>query len=134
MIVILVVVFVAVGVTMIEFVGVRITDGDDLDGVGDGLTRQRRVEVEQHPVIGDALDRRLEELETLVCGFPGVDHTYAIQAGREVRVIVDSDQVNDREAAKMCKDIAKAIEETLTYPGEIRVTVMRESRTVEYAR
>ena len=50
------------------------------------------------------------------------------------RVIVDSDQVNDREAAKMCKDIAKAIEETLTYPGEIRVTVMRESRTVEYAR
>ncbi|MCA9004700.1 MAG: ribonuclease Y [Planctomycetaceae bacterium] len=78
--------------------------------------------------------RRLEELETLVCGFPGVDHTYAIQAGREVRVIVDSDQVNDREAAKMCKDIAKAIEDTLTYPGEIRVTVMREARTVEYAR
>ena len=57
--------------------------------------------------------RRLEELEALACGFPGVDHAYAVQAGREIRVIVDSEQVNDREAAKMCRDIATAIEQAL---------------------
>ena len=78
--------------------------------------------------------RRLEELEALACGFPGVDQVYAIQAGREIRVIVDSRDVNDREAAKMCRDIAMAIEKSLTYPGEIKVTVLRESRSVEYAR
>ena len=78
--------------------------------------------------------RRLEELESLACGFPGVDHAFAVQAGREIRVVVDSKDVNDREAAKMSKDIAKAIEESLTYPGEIKVTVLRETRTVEYAK
>ncbi|HEU5118749.1 MAG TPA: HDIG domain-containing protein, partial [Isosphaeraceae bacterium] len=78
--------------------------------------------------------RRLEELEGLVGGFPGVDQAYAIQAGREVRVLVDSDQLNDQGAAKLCRDIAKAIEHQLTYPGEVKVTVLRESRSVEYAR
>ena len=78
--------------------------------------------------------RRLEELEAVACGFPGVDQSYAVQAGREIRVIVDSGSVNDREAAKMCRDIAAAIEQSLTYPGEIRVTVLRETRTVEYAK
>ncbi len=78
--------------------------------------------------------RRLEELETLACGFPGVDHAFAVQAGREVRCIVDAKQVNDREAAKMCRDIAKGIEQALTYPGEIKVTVLRETRTVQYAK
>ncbi len=78
--------------------------------------------------------RRLEELETLACGFPGVDQSYAVQAGREIRVIVDSREVNDREAAKMSKDIAEAIEQSLTYPGEIKVSVLRETRAVEYAR
>ncbi|MDA1014809.1 MAG: ribonuclease Y [Planctomycetota bacterium] len=78
--------------------------------------------------------RRLEELESLACGFPGVNHAFAVQAGREIRVIVDSGQVNDREAAKMCKDIAAGVEQSLTYPGEIKVTVLRESRTIEFAR
>lgn len=78
--------------------------------------------------------RRLEELESLACGFPGVDHAFAVQAGREIRVIVDSRNVNDREAAKMAKDIASGVEETLTYPGEIKVTVLRETRTTEFAR
>jgi len=73
-------------------------------------------------------------LETLACGFPGVNQAYAVQAGREIRIVVDSREVNDREAAKMCKDIAKAIEESLTYPGEIKVNVLRETRAVEYAR
>ncbi|MGE3316097.1 MAG: ribonuclease Y [Planctomycetaceae bacterium] len=78
--------------------------------------------------------RRLEELETLACGFPGVEQAYAVQAGREIRVIVDSRQINDREAAKLCRDLADAIEKSLTYPGEIKVTVLRESRTVEFAK
>ena len=78
--------------------------------------------------------RRLEELEALACGFPGVDQAYAVQAGREIRIIVDSSQVNDREAARMCRDVAKAVEDALTYPGEIKVSVLRETRHVEYAR
>jgi ribonuclease Y len=78
--------------------------------------------------------RRLEELEALANGFPGVDQSFAVQAGREIRVVADAKQVNDREAAKMCRDIAKAIEESLTYPGEIKVTVLRETRTVKYAK
>ena len=78
--------------------------------------------------------RRLEELESLACGFPGVEQAYAVQAGREIRVIVDSGDVTDREAAKICKDIAEAVEQSLTYPGEVKVTVIRESRSVEFAR
>jgi ribonuclease Y len=78
--------------------------------------------------------RRLEELEAVACGFPGVDQAYAVQAGREIRIIVDANQVNDREAAKMCRDIARAIEQTLTYPGEIKVTVLRETKAIEYAK
>ncbi|MCA9082435.1 MAG: ribonuclease Y [Planctomycetaceae bacterium] len=78
--------------------------------------------------------RRLEELETLACGFPGVEQAFAVQAGREIRIIVDSNRVNDRQARKMTRDIASAIEETLTYPGEIKVTVLRETRAVEYAK
>ena len=78
--------------------------------------------------------RRLEELEAVACGFPGVEQTFAIQAGREVRVIVDSRQVNDREAASLARDIARAIEDQLTYPGEVRVTVLRETRAVGIAR
>ncbi|TWT60372.1 ribonuclease Y [Rubinisphaera italica] len=78
--------------------------------------------------------KRLEELEGLVCGFPGVEQCYAVQAGREVRVIVDPRDVNDREAAALAREIAKAVEENLTYPGEVKVAVMRETRSVEYAR
>jgi ribonuclease Y len=78
--------------------------------------------------------QRLEELESLVHGFPGVESVYAIQAGREVRVMVDARKVDDGGAVKMARDIAKAIEDNLTYPGEIRVTLMRETRCVEVAR
>ena len=78
--------------------------------------------------------RRLEELESLVHGFPGVEQAYAIQAGREVRVLVNSQQVDDHGAAKLCRDVAKAIQDHLTYPGEVKVTVLRETRSVEFAR
>jgi ribonuclease Y len=78
--------------------------------------------------------KRLEHLEAVASGFPGVEHAYAIQAGREVRVIANSHQLNDNDAIKMCHDIARAIEQQLDYPGEIKVTVVRETRSVEFAR
>ncbi len=78
--------------------------------------------------------KRLEELEALASGFPGVDQAYAIQAGREVRVIADAGRTSDADAQRVCRDIAKAIEERLHYPGEIKVTVVRETRAVEFAR
>jgi ribonuclease Y len=78
--------------------------------------------------------KRLEELEALAQGFPGVDHAYAIQAGREVRVIANANQTSDSDALRISRDIAKAIEEQMHYPGEIKVTVIRETRAVEFAR
>jgi ribonuclease Y len=78
--------------------------------------------------------RRLEELEALACGFPGVEQAYAVQAGREIRVIADSTRLGDEDAAKLCRDIARAVQEQLTYPGEVKVTVLRETRNVEFAR
>jgi len=77
--------------------------------------------------------KRLEDLEKIAKSFKGVSNTYAIQAGRELRVIVESDMVSDEESILLSKDVAKKIEESLTFPGQIRVTVIRETRAVEYA-
>ena len=78
--------------------------------------------------------KRMEELESIANSFPGVDQAFAIQAGRELRVMVNAKEVDDARAAKICRDIAKAFQEQLTYPGEIKVTVVRESRFSETAR
>ena len=78
--------------------------------------------------------KRLEDLEKIAKGFTGVEKAYALQAGREVRVIVETQTVNDEGAVLMSKDIAKQIEKELTYPGQIKVTVIRESRAVEFAK
>jgi ribonuclease Y len=78
--------------------------------------------------------KRLRDLEDLAMAFEGVRQAYAIQAGREVRVIVDAKMVDDAISAKIARDIAKKIESEMQYPGEIKVTVMREVRSVEYAR
>jgi ribonuclease Y len=78
--------------------------------------------------------KRLEKLEEIAGSFQGVSKSYAIQAGREVRIIVESEKVTDEEAAWLAKDISKRIEGELEYPGEIKVTVIRETRSVEYAR
>ena len=77
--------------------------------------------------------KRLEDLEAIANSFKGVDSSYAIQAGRELRVIVESGKVADEEAILMSRDIVKKIEESLTFPGQIKVTVIRETRAVEYA-
>jgi len=84
--------------------------------------------------IGKAVDHEVEDLENIANAFPGVDKSYAVQAGRDLRIIVDSHKIKDDEATLMSRDIAKAIEEQLTYPGQIRVTVIRETRAVEYAK
>lgn len=78
--------------------------------------------------------KRLEALEEMALGFKGVQKSYAIQAGREVRVIVDSKKINDDEAIWLSRDIADKVESELTYPGQIKVTVIRETRSIEYAK
>ncbi len=78
--------------------------------------------------------KRMEELEAIAADFAGVEQAFAIQAGRELRVIVSSKETTDESAARICRDIVKAFEERLTYPGEIKVTVLRESRYTELAR
>ena len=78
--------------------------------------------------------KRLEKLEKMTDGMKGVDKTFAIQAGRELRVIVDAKQVTDDECYWMSKDLAKRIESELQYPGQIRITVIRETRAVEFAK
>ena len=78
--------------------------------------------------------KRLENLEKIAIDFQGVDKAYAIQAGRELRIIVNNEAVNDEQASELCKSIAKKIESELRYPGRIRVTIIRETRIVEYAR
>jgi ribonuclease Y len=78
--------------------------------------------------------KRLEGLENIATSFPGVDKCYAIQAGREVRIIVNNETVNDAQARDLAKDIAKKIESDLHYPGRIKVMIIRETRVVEYAR
>lgn len=78
--------------------------------------------------------KRLEKLEEIAKSFAGVEGCYAIQAGREVRVIVDAENINDEAAMKTARDIAKKIEDEMTYPGEIKVTLLREVRCIEYAR
>jgi len=82
----------------------------------------------------EAYIKRLEELENLSNSFDGVKKTYAIQAGREVRIFVDAEKISDMEAYKLAKKIAKKIEEEMTYPGEIKVNVLRETRAIEYAK
>ena len=78
--------------------------------------------------------KRLQELEDICVGFAGVTKAYAIQAGREIRVLVNPEHIDDDHAYLLCKDITKKIEETLTYPGQIRVTIIREKRAVGYAK
>jgi ribonuclease Y len=78
--------------------------------------------------------RRLEELERIVNEFKGVEKSYAVQAGREVRIMVQHDIVSDDEASRMAREVARRIENEMTYPGQVKVTVIREMRAVDYAK
>ena len=103
---------------------VLIQAADAISGARPGARRE----------MGTNYVKRLEKLEEIASGFHGVEKSYAIQAGREVRVIVKPDQVDDAQALFLAKDIAKKIETELEYPGQIKVNVIREFRGVEYAK
>jgi ribonuclease Y len=97
------------------------------DAISGARPGARREDLEQYI-------KRLRALENIANSYKGVDRSYAIQAGREVRIIVRPNEIDDYEANQMAKNIAQQIEETMQYPGQIRVTVIRESRATEYAK
>ncbi len=85
----------------------------------------------------DTLERyiqRLQRLEEIATRYEGVDQAYAIQAGRELRVMVNPSKIGDRTSQRLAREIARAIEDELTYPGEVKVTLLRETRVTDYAR
>ena len=82
----------------------------------------------------EAYIKRLEKLEQIADSFEGVDKAYAIQAGREIRIMVKPDKIDDLASVKLARDIVKKIEQELEYPGQIKVTVIRETRSVDYAK
>jgi len=82
----------------------------------------------------EAYLKRLEELEKVANSFEGVEKSYAIQAGREIRIFVQPDKLDDLQSRKLARQIADRVQQELQYPGEIKVTVIREMRTIEYAR
>ena len=101
---------------------------------GAGRGQSFRCQTRREKELLESYVKRLEELEKIATNFNGVDRAYAIQAGREIRVMVNSDQVNDDSIFLLSKDISKEIEENMSYPGQIRVTVIREKRAVGIAR
>jgi ribonuclease Y len=84
--------------------------------------------------IVEAYIKRLNDLEQLALSYPGVIKTYAIQAGRELRVIVGADQVTDQDAESLSTEIARKIQEEMVYPGQVKITVIRETRSVAFAK
>ena len=82
----------------------------------------------------EAYIKRLQNLEEIADSFDGVEKSFAIQAGREVRIIVKPDKINDDQMTILARDVAKKVENEMDYPGQIKVNVIRETRTVEYAR
>jgi len=107
-----------------SMLAVLVQAADALSGARPGARRE----------IVETYVKRLEDLEKIANSFQGIGKSYAIQAGREIRIMVESSEVSDGDTITLAKDIAKKIEAELTYPGQIKVTVIRETRSVEHAR
>ena len=84
--------------------------------------------------MADQYIKRIKELEETAISYPGVLKSYAIQAGRELRVVVESEKVTDDEASKLAFQISDKIQNEMTYPGQVKVTVIRETRAISYAK
>lgn len=97
------------------------------DAISSARPGARKESVEQYL-------KRVEVLENIANSFSGVEKSYAIQAGREVRILVKPQQIDDLESIRLARNIASKIEEGLEYPGQIKVTVIRETRSVDYAK
>ena len=104
--------------------GVLVQAADSMSAARPGARRE----------IFETYIKRLEKLEEVSTSFDGVNKAYALRAGREVRVIVNSNELNDNKTFVMSKDIAKKIQEEMEYPGQIKITVIREVRAIEYAK
>jgi len=111
-------------VQVIHPISVLVSAGDAISGSRPGARRKSVVDYA----------KRIEQLETLANETEGVEQSYAIQAGREIRVVVKPQEVDDTTAMTMAREMAKKIEEELQYPGQIKVTVLRETRAIEYAK
>jgi ribonucrease Y len=104
--------------------GVLVQAADSLSAARPGARREMM----------ESYVKRLEELESIANSFSGVDKCYAIQAGREIRILVENEKISDNDAVMLCRDIIKKIESDLTYPGQIKVTVIRETRVSDFAK
>ena len=111
-------------VDMTSLIAPLVLVGDAISGARPGARRE----------VVESYIKRLKGMEDLALSYPGVVKTYAIQAGRELRVIVGSEKVSDADAESLSQDIAKKIQEEMTYPGQVKITVIRETRAVSFAK
>lgn len=111
-------------IEMISLISPIVLVGDAISGARPGARRE----------VIESYIKRLKDMEAIALAHPGVTKTYAIQAGRELRVIVGAEQVSDREAEILSNDIAKKIQDEMVYPGQVKITVIRETRSVSYAK
>ena len=111
-------------VEMMSLISPIVLVGDAISGARPGARRE----------VIESYIKRLKDMEAIAMSYPGVTKTYAIQAGRELRVIVGAEQVSDAEAEMLSNEIARKIQNEMVYPGQVKITVIRETRSVAFAK